>query len=50
VNILAGSADEVAGRPFGTLVVSLPVSCGLDLVRNFLAGNGLESEVLGYVA
>jgi D-methionine transport system ATP-binding protein len=50
VNILAGSADEVAGRPFGTLVIGLPAHGCLDLVRNFLAGNGLESEVLGYVA
>jgi D-methionine transport system ATP-binding protein len=50
VNILAGSADEVAGRPFATLVIGLPAHGSLDLVRNFLAGNGLESEVLGYVA
>jgi D-methionine transport system ATP-binding protein len=49
VNIFADSADEVAGRPFGTLVVGLPVSSSLDPVLNFLA-NGLESEVLGYVA
>jgi D-methionine transport system ATP-binding protein len=50
VNILAGAADEVAGRPFGTLVIGLPAHGFLDLVRNFLTCNGLESEVLGYVA
>jgi len=51
VNILAGSADEVAGRPFGTLVVGLPANSGrLALVQNFLAELGLEAEVLGYVA
>jgi D-methionine transport system ATP-binding protein len=50
VNILAGSADAVAGRPFATLVVGLPVCGDLDLIQNFLAANGLEPEVLGYVA
>jgi D-methionine transport system ATP-binding protein len=51
VNILAGSADEVAGQPFGTLVVGLPANSGrLALVQNFLAELGLEAEVLGYVA
>jgi D-methionine transport system ATP-binding protein len=49
VNILAGAADEVAGRPFGTLVVGLPAG-SFDAVRTFLAENGLEPEVLGYVA
>jgi D-methionine transport system ATP-binding protein len=50
VNILAGAADEIAGRPFGTLVVGLPVTDCLDLVLGFLADNGLEAEILGYVA
>jgi D-methionine transport system ATP-binding protein len=50
VNILAGSADEVASRPFGTLVVGLPANGRLDLVLGFLANNGLDAEVLGYVA
>jgi D-methionine transport system ATP-binding protein len=50
VNILAGSADEVAGRPFGTLVVGLPAHGDLDPVRGFLSDSGLEWEVLGYVA
>jgi D-methionine transport system ATP-binding protein len=50
VNILAGSADEVAGRPLGALVVGLPAQGRLDLVEDFLKSNGLESEVIGYVA
>jgi D-methionine transport system ATP-binding protein len=50
VNILAGSADEVAGRPFGALVVGLPAQGRLDLIEDFLKSNGLEPEVIGYVA
>lgn len=50
VNIMAGAVDEIAGRPFGMLVVSLLADLEkIDLARNFLADHGLSSEVLGYV-
>ncbi len=48
-NILAGSVDEIAGRPFGTLVVSLP-QASLSTAIAFLKQYGLDTEVLGYVA
>lgn len=50
VNIMAGAVDEIAGRPFGMLVVSLSTDLEkIDVARNFLADHGLSSEVLGYV-
>jgi D-methionine transport system ATP-binding protein len=48
-NILAGSVDEIAGHPFGTLVVSLPRASLLPAIA-FLQQHGLDTEVLGYVA
>ncbi len=51
LNILSGSVDEIAGRPFGTLVVSLPddpVKLGQAL--SFLQSRELDTEVIGYVA
>ena len=51
VNILAGSVDAVAGRPFGTLVVGLPSDKPtLAGALDFLAQRGLHTEVLGHVA
>ena len=51
VNILGGAVDEIAGRPFGTLVVSFPADeARLAQVRAFLAERGLSTEVLGHVA
>ncbi|HEY8566897.1 MAG TPA: methionine ABC transporter ATP-binding protein [Beijerinckiaceae bacterium] len=50
-NILAGTVDEIAGRPFGTLVVGLPGgSEQLATALAFLAERGLDTEVLGHVA
>ncbi len=50
-NILGGAVDEIAGRPFGTLVVSFSADeARLAQVRGFLAERGLSTEVLGYVA
>jgi D-methionine transport system ATP-binding protein len=47
--ILAGSVDEIAGRPFGTLVVGLP-EASLSTALSFLHQHGLDTEVLGHVA
>ncbi|PSH65803.1 methionine ABC transporter ATP-binding protein [Phyllobacterium sophorae] len=50
VNILAGAVDEIAGRPFGMLVVSLRADeVKIVEARQFLADHGLSSEVVGYV-
>ena len=50
VNIMAGAVDEIAGRPFGMLVVSLLADAAkIDKARQFLAEHGLSSEVVGYV-
>jgi D-methionine transport system ATP-binding protein len=50
VNILAGAVDEIAGRPFGMLVVSLRADeVKITEARQFLANHGLSSEVVGYV-
>ena len=50
VNILAGAVDEIAGRPFGMLVVSLRADeAKIAEARQFLANHGLASEVVGYV-
>jgi D-methionine transport system ATP-binding protein len=50
VNILAGAVDEIAGRPFGMLVVSLRADeAKIAEARQFLANHGLSSEVVGYV-
>lgn len=50
VNIMAGAVDEIAGRPFGMLVVSLLADAEqIEQARKFLAHHGLSSEVLGYV-
>ena len=51
LNILSGSVDEIAGRPFGTLVVSLPNEpAKLDRALGFLRDRELDTEVIGYVA
>lgn len=50
VNILAGAVDEIAGRPFGMLVVSLRADdAKIARARQFLDDHGLASEVVGYV-
>ncbi|NIX78040.1 methionine ABC transporter ATP-binding protein [Microvirga terricola] len=48
-NILAGSVDEIAGRPCGTIVIGVPVA-SLTATLNFLTQYGLDTEVLGHVA
>ncbi|MCB8820451.1 methionine ABC transporter ATP-binding protein [Microvirga rosea] len=48
-NILAGSVDEIAGRPCGTLVIGVP-EVSLDKTLAFLTHYGLDTEVLGHVA
>ena len=51
VNILAGAIEEIAGEPFGTLVVAYPAAPDvLDRANRFYAETGLSTEVLGYVA
>jgi ABC-type metal ion transport system, ATPase component len=50
-NIMGGAVDEIAGRPFGTLIVSFPADeQRLTTIRQFLADRGLITEILGYVA
>ncbi|WP_425294805.1 methionine ABC transporter ATP-binding protein [Neomesorhizobium albiziae] len=51
VNILAGAIDEIGGRPFGSLVVSIAGDAAtLAKAQNHLAAHGLQAEVLGHVA
>lgn len=51
VNILAGAIEEIAGEPFGTLVVSYPATPEVvERANRFYAATGLSTEVLGYVA
>jgi D-methionine transport system ATP-binding protein len=47
--ILAGAVDEIAGRPFGTLVVGIP-EASLQPALAFLGRYGLDTEVLGHAA
>ncbi|WP_407523917.1 methionine ABC transporter ATP-binding protein [Methylobacterium oryzisoli] len=44
--ILSGTVDEIAGRPFGTLVVSIPPDEAARTTA-FLHARGLGAEVLG---
>ncbi|MBD9526786.1 MULTISPECIES: methionine ABC transporter ATP-binding protein [Paracoccus] len=48
VNILAGAIEEIGDKPFGSLIVGLPLA-RLDESRRFLEEHGLLTEVLGYV-
>ena len=51
VNILSGSIDEIGGRPFGILVVSLAAEPErLARTLAFLSERGLDAEVIGHVA
>jgi D-methionine transport system ATP-binding protein len=50
VNILSGRIDQIAGRPFGVLLVAVPAEQpALDAVRSALRQLQLETETLGYV-
>lgn len=48
VNILAGAIEEIGDKPFGSLIVALPVA-RLEELRRFLEEHGLLTEVLGHV-
>ncbi len=51
VNILAGTIEEIAGAPFGSLVVSYPATPEvLARAKRVYDETGLTTEVLGYVA
>nr|WP_245223840.1 ATP-binding cassette domain-containing protein [Rhizobium halophytocola] len=51
LNILAGAIDEIAGEPFGSLVVAYPAEPDmLSRAEAFYARTGLTTEVLGYGA
>ncbi len=51
LNILAGAIDEIAGEPFGSLVVSYPAEpATLERAGRFYRETGLTTEVLGYGA
>jgi D-methionine transport system ATP-binding protein len=51
VTLLAGTIDEIAGRPFGSLVVGVPGGTDtLTRALTFLTQLNLRTEVLGHVA
>jgi D-methionine transport system ATP-binding protein len=51
VNIMSGRIDQIAGRPFGTLVIAVPADvASRGAVEAALQRLGLAAEVLGYVA
>jgi D-methionine transport system ATP-binding protein len=51
VNIIAGTIDEIGGRPYGSLVVAYGADAEtLEKAQRFFQENGLVTEVLGYVA
>ena len=49
--ILAGTVDEIGGRPFGALAIGLPAGPDVEArARAFLAANRVEAHSLGYLA
>ncbi|WP_373413610.1 methionine ABC transporter ATP-binding protein [Ensifer aridi] len=51
VNIIAGTIDEIGGKPYGSLVVAYGADAETaGKAEHFFAENGLVTEVLGYVA
>lgn len=51
VNILTGTIDEIAGEPYGSLVISYPADAAvLERANAFYRQTGLLTEVLGYGA
>jgi D-methionine transport system ATP-binding protein len=51
VNILAGTIEEIAGEPYGSLVVSYPADADtVERANRFYAETGLSTEVIGYGA
>ena len=50
VAILQAQVDEIGGRPFGSILVSLPTDAALDAATHqFLDDHGVTSERIGYV-
>ncbi|RJK98570.1 ATP-binding cassette domain-containing protein [Paracoccus aestuarii] len=47
-NILGGTIEEIGARPFGNLLISVPLDRGAE-TRAFLERHGLTTEVLGHV-
>jgi D-methionine transport system ATP-binding protein len=51
VAVLQAQVDEIGGRPFGSMIVTLPNSDRLlGVAEAFLADHGVGTERLGYVA
>ncbi|MBP1885432.1 MULTISPECIES: methionine ABC transporter ATP-binding protein [Sinorhizobium] len=51
VNIIAGTIDEIGGKPYGSLVVAYAADAETSgRAERFFTENGLVTEVLGYVA
>ncbi len=51
VNIIAGTVDEIAGEPYGTLYVAYSADPAvMKKAEHFYARTGLNAEVVGYVA
>ncbi|WP_331372272.1 methionine ABC transporter ATP-binding protein [Sinorhizobium chiapasense] len=51
VNIIAGTIDEIGGKPYGSLVVAYATDAETSgRAERFFTENGLVTEVLGYVA
>jgi len=48
LGIVQAKVDHISGRPFGTLVVSLPDVAKLPALLVTSKELGLETEVLGY--
>jgi len=50
IAILQGQVESIAAKPLGHFVISLPADLPQARVGDALAGLGIRSEVLGYVA
>ncbi len=50
VNVLSGQVDEIGGRPFGNLIVTVPARRDVSgALQALAAAHGLHTEILGYV-
>jgi D-methionine transport system ATP-binding protein len=50
VNVLSGQVDEIGGRPFGNLIVTVPAKRDVsDALQALATAHGLHTEILGYV-
>ena len=51
VSIMSGTVDEIAGDPFGNLVIAYPSDAAvMEQARAFFSRTGLLAEEIGYVA